>query len=225
MSDSERSGSEGTSIKEHQYAQALAGLIMDSGEDHETSGSPTPPPRSVGIEQAIDEAPAQELKKLVRRLLDLPQARPLIDAALLRPLGNGASSSNGLKRKASEVCENCHHVYQVDTNKRGMCRYHPCKLSLCHSSMFHPPLAIAYLFTSCLLLVEQEVDEESDFWADHDPDCHGDPLDDSLMNDPVYADGYIMGCCGKPPYEPGCVVSWHKPSVNPSQELSKRARR
>jgi hypothetical protein len=71
-------------------------------------------------------------------------------------------------------------------------------------------------------LVEQEVDEESDVWADHDPRCHGDPNHPSLMNDPTYADGYIMGCCEKAPYEPGCVVSRHEPKVN--TPLAKKVR-
>lgn len=97
--------------------------------DLETAGSPSPPPQSVSIQQAIEEAPATELKKLVRRLLaDIPQTRPLIDAALLRPLDNSESSrSNGLKRKAIEECKNCHAHYQIEQNTNGVCRYHPYK--------------------------------------------------------------------------------------------------
>ena len=72
--------------------------------------------------------------------------------------------------------------------------------------------------------MEQAVDEESDFWADHDPECHGDPYDSSLMNDPDYADGYFMECCNKAPTEPGCVVARHKPKVATTQG-TKRVRR
>ena len=62
--------------------------------------------------------------------------------------------------------------------------------------------------------MEQEVDEESDVWADHDPDCHGDPDDPALMDDPAYANGYVMGCCERRPGSPGCVVASHKPKVD-----------
>lgn len=104
-------------------------------EDRETSGSPSPPPQSVSIEQAIEEAPVAELRKLVQCLWkDVPQSRPLIDAALLRPLGEssegGGGGGGGLKRKATEVCENCNQVYRVEDNKHGTCVYHPSKSHL-----------------------------------------------------------------------------------------------
>ncbi|KAF2717534.1 hypothetical protein K431DRAFT_288492 [Polychaeton citri CBS 116435] len=155
--------------------------------DRETSGSPTPPPQSVSIQQAIEDAPPAELRRIVQNLwAGLPQARTVIDATLRRPLGNSSS----LKRKAFEECKNCHETYDVEENEMGVCRYHP---------------------------LEQEVDDESDVWADHDPDCHGDPSDPSLMEDPTYADGYIMSCCEKAPYQPGCVISRHKPNTNSQQ--------
>jgi hypothetical protein len=106
-------------------------LTLGPGDENsETSQSPAAPPQSVGIAQAIDEAPAAELKKLVRRLWrELPQSHPLIDTALRRPLAgpSSAAPAGNLKRKASEVCENCHQVYQVDNNEKGMCVYHPRK--------------------------------------------------------------------------------------------------
>jgi hypothetical protein len=57
------------------------------------------------------------------------------------------------------------------------------------------------------------VDDESGTWIDHDPDCHGDPLDLRLMSDPVYEDGYMVSCCDRRPYELGCVISRHKPKI------------
>lgn len=60
---------------------------------------------------------------------------------------------------------------------------------------------------------DREVDDESETWIDHDPDCHGDPLDLRLMDDPVHEDGYIMSCCDRRPYELGCVISRHKPKI------------
>ena len=133
MSDSERSNSESTSTKEDRLPSPHSNMPLTLGpgdENSETSQSPAPPPQSVGIAQAIEEAPAAELKKLVRRLWrELPQSHPLIDAALRRPLAgpSSAAPAGNLKRKASEVCENCHQVYQVDNNEKGMCVYHPRK--------------------------------------------------------------------------------------------------
>lgn len=56
-----------------------------------------------------------------------------------------------------------------------------------------------------------EVDDESDVWADHDPEGHGDPRLASFMEDPAYEDGYLMSCCEKRPYSLGCIISRHKP--------------
>jgi hypothetical protein len=92
----------------------------------ETSGSPTPPPQSITVQDAIEEAPATELKRLMQRVVaDVPEARTLIEAALLRLLGNGSELTSGLKRKATEECKHCHEFYQIEDNKKGVCRYHP----------------------------------------------------------------------------------------------------
>jgi hypothetical protein len=71
-------------------------------------------------------------------------------------------------------------------------------------------------------IVGKEVDDSDDFWADHDSNVGGDPED--LMDDPNYEDGFIMSCCDKRPYEPGCVISRHKPSFD-SQGPAQRVRR
>jgi hypothetical protein len=154
-----------------------------------------------------------------RVLAEVPEARILIEAVLLRPLGNGgggSESTGGLKRKATEECKNCKQFYQIEDNNKGACRYHPCKfLNGYHRCLCIPPLAPSILLTSVLLfalLAEPEVDDESATWEDHDPDCHGDPED--LMDDPTYEDGYIMGCCDKRMNASGCVVSRHKPKVD-----------
>jgi hypothetical protein len=86
----------------------------------------------------------------------------------------------------------------------GECRYHRCKCLSTSTDI----LTTAY--TPRFLQVEQEVDDDSDVWDDHDPARHGDPLDPSLMEDPDYEDGYYMTCCNRRPYQPGCVVSRHK---------------
>ena len=98
------------------------GYSVDQDTPNPPPSPPLPPLQSATIDEAIEDAPAAELKKLVRQLMaDIPQVRPLIDAALLRPLGNG------LKRKAHETCVNCHEDYLVEQNPIGICRYHPCK--------------------------------------------------------------------------------------------------
>jgi hypothetical protein len=54
-------------------------------------------------------------------MADVPQSRPVVEAALLRPL------DNGLKRKAHETCVKCHQYYLVEQNPVGVCCYYPCK--------------------------------------------------------------------------------------------------
>jgi hypothetical protein len=155
----------------------------------------------------------------VQRLLsNVPEARALIEATLLRPLNNGESS--GLKRKATEECKNCKQFYQIEDNKKGVCRYHPCKfLNIAKYKLRAGEICLPFFFA---LAAEPEVDDESDTWDDHDPRCHGEPED--LTDDPTYQDGYIMPCCDKRPYEDGCVISRHKPNVD-LQGLAKRVRR
>jgi hypothetical protein len=204
----------------------LTALNSVSGDDNssarETSGSPTPPPQSISIQNAIDEAPAAELKRLVQRLLaDVPQARPLIESTLLRPLGNGESSSNGLKRKATEECKNCKQFYQIEDNQKGVCRYHPCKFLMIVTiyRLRDGDICLPSLFA---LPAEPEVDLESTTWEDHDPNVFGEPED--LTDDPTYEDGFIMSCCDKRPSEAGCVISRHKPNID-SQRPAQRVRR
>lgn len=54
--------------------------------------------------------------------------------------------------------------------------------------------------------------DESDFWADHDVDCHG-PYE-AFEDDPDFADGFLWDCCDKPGDDPGCKVTKHKVAVN-----------
>ena len=56
------------------------------------------------------------------------------------------------------------------------------------------------------------VDYESDFWADHDVDCHG-PYE-SFEDDPDFAEGFIWDCCDKPGDDEGCKSTKHKAKVN-----------
>jgi hypothetical protein len=82
--------------------------------------------------------------------------------------------------------------------------------------------SISLTFLPSLALVEDpEVDINSDAWAEYDYRCQ--PPQEDLMDDPTYKDGFYMGCCYNRPYDPGCVVSRHKPKVDPLG--NKRVRR
>lgn len=74
----------------------------------------------------------------------------------------------------------------------------------------------------CMVLTseigEKEVDDNSDTWADHDPDCHGDPYDSDLMNDPTFEDGYMWSCCEKYGGEEGCKQTKHKTAGQPRKK-------
>ena len=150
---------------------------------------------------------------------NVPEARTFIEAALLRPIDNAESSTNALKRKATEECKNCEEYYEVKDNKKKRCRYHPCKFS---SVLFRiSNTGSICLLYSLALVAGPELDLRSKAWDYHDYRVDGHAED--LVDDPTYKDGFIMSCCYKRPYESGCVVSRHKPKVNTVG--NKRARR
>jgi hypothetical protein len=144
---------------------------------------------------------------------ELPQSRSIIDGSLRLPLGGskGSSSSSSLKRKANEECKNCGFLYAVDENKHGKCRYHCGEFLFGLSTCICVLVVVRLPFNSPCLLGEQEVDEDSKVWASYNPERDGEKLGDSLVNNDFYADGYVMKCCERRPYEPGCVISRHKP--------------
>jgi hypothetical protein len=175
--------------------------------DRETSGSPTPPPQRATIRQAIEGMPVEELKKLLIKIWrELEDSRAVIDNAVRRPI----PGSRKRKRKAFEFCRKCHTHFDVELNEMGSCRYHDGEYNTLFQqpSHFGPSLTLLENMTGDL-----EVDDDSGTWTDHDPNCHGDPLDLRLMKDPVYEDGYMMSCCDRRPYELGCIISRHKPEV------------
>jgi hypothetical protein len=84
-------------------------------------GSPTPPPQRITIRQAIEDAPLEELKKLLIKIWrEFEDSRPVIDNAVRRPI----PGSRKRKRKAFELCRKCHTHYDVELNEMGSCRYH-----------------------------------------------------------------------------------------------------
>lgn len=69
-----------------------------------------------------------------------------------------------------------------------------------------------------LSLGKLEPDFDSDFWADHDENCHG-LIDTDGMRE-MYPEGFVWTCCEKLGSEPGCHSGLHE--SNP--EKSKRGR-
>ena len=58
---------------------------------------------------------------------------------------------------------------------------------------------------------EKEVDEDGDFWADHNENVHGRYEDHE--DDPDYAGGFRWNCCDGLGEEDGCVQSKHEPTT------------
>ncbi len=58
----------------------------------------------------------------------------------------------------------------------------------------------------------KDVNYESDFWADHDVDCHG-PYE-AFEDDPDFAEGFIWTCCERLGDDDGCKSTKHKANVN-----------
>jgi hypothetical protein len=52
------------------------------------------------------------------------------------------------------------------------------------------------------------VDYESDLWADHDENCHGDI--DTPENQREFPEGFIYSCCEKRGGSEGCEVGNHQ---------------
>jgi hypothetical protein len=58
----------------------------------------------------------------------------------------------------------------------------------------------------------KEAYHESDFWADHDENCHG-PYD-AFKDDSDFAEGFTWDCCDRPGDDEGCKSTKHKANVN-----------
>ncbi|KIW31559.1 uncharacterized protein PV07_03196 [Cladophialophora immunda] len=147
------------------------------------------------LEDAIRSASLARLRTVLLQMCsDNAVCRHLASKALLVAAPALAPEpKTGMKRlrKAYEMCSQCGTEYEVEENERvkGLCVYHP---------------------------GEKELDFESDFWADHDPNCHGDP--DSFIDDPDYAEGFLWSCCDEEGGAEGCERTRHRP------ERSNRAR-
>ncbi|KAI8629521.1 hypothetical protein F5Y19DRAFT_433302 [Xylariaceae sp. FL1651] len=89
----------------------------------------------------------------------------------------------GTKRKAKsaiKICIQCQEPFYEEDNSDKACRYHDGEL---------------------------EVDHSSDFWADHDEDCHGEI--DTVENRVEFPEGFIWNCCNKMGHRSGCTRGRH----------------
>ncbi|KAK7756636.1 hypothetical protein SLS62_001473 [Diatrype stigma] len=55
---------------------------------------------------------------------------------------------------------------------------------------------------------ELEVDDDNDFWADHDEDCHGTIDTDEMREE--FPEGFFWNCCDKPGTAEGCTRGRHR---------------
>ncbi|KAI9149029.1 hypothetical protein HJFPF1_11074 [Paramyrothecium foliicola] len=144
----------------------------------------------------INTAPERHLRAVLQALcndgeLDTKINKMLGDLSNLETSFSGADTSTpdaaGSKRKLDEqgleICVYCDNAFCNATNSENACRSHESD-------------------------AEMEVDEEGDFWADHDEDCHGEIDLDELRKE--YPNGYIWSCCDQKGSQPGCRKHPHK---------------
>lgn len=88
---------------------------------------PSPEPIEASLESAIDEAPAIEVRNLLKELVKTQSTtRDVVSQRLLVPI----AGSESLKRKAFEHCILCEKEYRVVDNTEGSCSYHTGKLGM-----------------------------------------------------------------------------------------------
>ncbi|KAK5627653.1 hypothetical protein RRF57_003368 [Xylaria bambusicola] len=127
------------------------------------------------------------MEKLNKLKSEQPQSESIKGDASTGDI-NGSTNQTGTKktnkrRAVAEmaICENCNEPFSQDTNSPEACHYHP---------------------------GEMECDDHSDFWADHDDDCHGDRYSKELMEE--YPEGYIWSCCQQSGVSAGCTLGSHE---------------
>ncbi|KAF4436083.1 hypothetical protein F53441_13331 [Fusarium austroafricanum] len=128
-------------------------------------------------------APEHQVRSVLLALLDDPvvRHRALNHYHTLKAADNPAT---GLKRKAMNdlfVCVQCDQAFTQEDNTETSCRYHPGDL---------------------------DVDDEEDFWADHDEDCHGE-INTVEMREEM-PDGFRWSCCRKLGGRKGCTKGKHE---------------
>ena len=98
-------------------------------------------------------------------------------------------------------CENCGEEFDVTENDERRCHWHTGKYrSLIDSS------------TTDQSLGKKSVNYDSDFWADHDENCHGSY--ESYEDDSEAQEGFTWPCCETTGDNEGCKTTKHKAEVN-----------
>lgn len=90
------------------------------------SGSPTPEPEEISLEDAITNASLARVREVLTEVcLESEHARQIATERLLAPLAD----QQGKKRSLYETCKHCKAEYDVSANEKRDCVYHPGKLS------------------------------------------------------------------------------------------------
>lgn len=76
--------------------------------------------------------------------------------------------------------------------------------------MVPPPLTYSPLIWTCI--GTKNPDYASEFWADHDENCHG-PYE-SFTDDPDFAEGFMWDCCEKRGDGKECMITRHRAKLN-----------
>ncbi|KAK5938109.1 hypothetical protein PMZ80_009698 [Knufia obscura] len=167
---------------------------------------PPPPPMSINAivdltggpdsDKENGEAPSKKRKAPVD---------PLNVAKKTKTTGAAAESSIPWKDRYVH-CVNCYEMFDVVENERSKNIVHE-ELELDGESDANASSHNHY--GNCIYHDGYlEVDDESDFWADHDEDCHG--TIDSMELRKEFPEGYTWDCCGESGDAEGCKRKWHQ---------------
>ncbi|KAI4716904.1 hypothetical protein E4T48_06867 [Aureobasidium sp. EXF-10727] len=168
---------------------------------------------SLELTYAITHATLSRLQSLVQKLCDTsPTAKALVEEELLtastpptidltteepnepRQTIQQLVSSETAKRQRYTMCKHCKQEFDVTSNTEDSCQYHEGSL---------------------------EIDNEGDFWADWDEDCHG-SIDSDLAEE--YPEGFKWSCCDGTGEEEGCMIGPHVVDGGYKPEEVKRRR-
>ena len=156
-------------------------------------GDPIPEPSEASLEDAIDTAPVEELrdmvKELVRRHTDVKD-KDTVSKRLLAPM----STSYSRKPKAFEACLHSGEDYAVANNHDGCCIHRNGTETCC----FHPVSA-----QTCP--GSKEPDFGHDLLEDHFRGAELNP------DDPEMKDAFYWTCCGRYGNAAPCIVTRHTP--------------
>lgn len=132
------------------------------------------------------------------------------------------SGTDSKKRKpisTLSICVQCDEPFYEDSTEK--CRYHYGKSRFYSSPLlsFNVAVIISSKVSIGGLTVgigELEPDYESDFWADHDENCHGTINTDEMREE--FPDGFEWTCCEQLGSAPGCKLGRHESNPEKSKK-------